>query len=281
MKKRTNALLALLLTAALAGCGNADTQPTDHETTGFHSVLTPIEDYVGLWYSGESIQPNIRITSVNSEYLIFISEYNANHRLRGMAVLRDGRYCFGYDDLGEWNHNGGSKGEIILEEDGVTVTYHSLYDGEEAELTQHFTVKDEPDIIDLQSSGIAENISSDISDIMNRLTENGWDDFEIIDHEPNIKYRWGEISSSPKEISESMPPLELPENGVLYCVTAHHEYEYIDGVRSEELSETYYISTRSHYYRGDILKHIVAEENGDVPYDILSCENRQIKFLVN
>ena len=306
MKKRTNALLALLLTAALAGCGNADTQPTDHETTeatpetteaapettGFHSVLTPIEDYVGLWYSGESIQPNIRITSVNSEYLIFISEYNANHRLRGMAVLRDGRYCFGYDDLGEWNHNGGSKGEIILEEDGVTVTYHSLYDGKEAELTQHFTVKDEPDIIDLQQSGIAENISSDISDIMNRLTENGWDDFEIIDHEPNIKYRWGEISSSPKEISESMPPLELPENGVLYCVTAHHEYEYdsiyavvysvyIDGVRSEELSETYYISTRSHYYRGDILKHIVAEEKGDVPYDILSCENRQIKFLVN
>ena len=101
---------------------------------------------------------------------------------------------------------------------------------------------------------------------MNRLTENGWDDFEIIDHEPNIKYRWGEISSSPKEISESMP--------VVYSV-------YIDGVRSEELSETYYISTRSHYYRGDILKHIVAEENGDVPYDILSCENRQIKFLVN
>ena len=59
MKKRTNALLALLLTAALAGCGNADTQPTDHETTeatpetteaapettGFHSVLTPMWDY--------------------------------------------------------------------------------------------------------------------------------------------------------------------------------------------------------------------------------------------
>ena len=175
----------------------------------------------------------------------------------------------------------GTTGEIVFEDDGISFVCHFPNEDDNKTINAHFTVKDESDIIDWPPSDMPENIESDLQAIIDELSRKGWKDIEVYPHEPNTSNRFGGLCYE---------PIELPEGGILYCVSAHYPWEYnsvyaiiysvyVDGTRIDELSETYYISSRGGSLRGRDVYNFVFEHE-ETMYGIVDADNELLyEFL--
>lgn len=282
-------LCSALLILSLAGCGESSiSQPettattaeeTAPETTVINHANVPVEDYTGLWYDGKSTADTLQIVGYPQNGIRFCARFKNNLFISGIGVFTDGKYIFGYDDS-SINQLKGTTGEILFEADGISFICH--FSDETADtFNAHFTVKDEPDIIDWPPSDMPENIESDLQAIIDELCRKGWKDIEVYPHEPNTANRFGGLCYE---------PIELPEGGILYCVSAHYPWEYnsvyaiiysvyVDGARVDDLSETYYISTLGWDLRGRNLYNFLLEHE-ETMYGIVDADNEFLyKFL--
>ena len=290
MKNKIPTILCLaLLILSLAGCGESSiSQPeatattaeeTAPETTVINHAKVPVEDYTGLWYDGKNAANNVIIAGYPQKGIHFCARFDNSLSISGIGVYTDGKYIFGYDD-GSINQLDGTTGEIVFEDDGISFVCH--FSDETADtFNAHFTVKDEPDIIDWSPSDMPENIESDLQAIIDELSRKGWKDIEVYPHEPNTSNRFGGLCYE---------PIELPEGGILYCVSAHYPWEYnsvyaiiysvyADGARVDDLSETYYISALGWDLRGRNLYNFLLEHE-ETMYGIVDADNEFLyKFL--
>ena len=240
----------------------------------------PVEDYTGLWYDGKNAANNVIIAGYPQKGIHFCARFDNSLFISGIGVYTDGKYIFGYDD-GSINQLDGTTGEIVFEDDGISFVCHFPNEDDNKTINAHFTVKDESDIIDWPPSDMPENIESDLQAIIDELSRKGWKDIEVYPHEPNTSNRFGGLCYE---------PIELPEGGILYCVSAHYPWEYnsvyaiiysvyADGARVDDLSETYYISTLGWDLRGRNMYNFLLEHEETV-YGIVDADNEFLyKFL--
>ena len=284
MKIQAAALLAAMLTLSLVSCGEASISPpettvtTAPETTIINHVKIPVDNYIGLWFDGTDPTVNIDINSISSDGLMF-SSYFDNFYIAGKAFLRDGKYTFASEEYADSSLYKAT-GEISLDEDGVTLTYHTLTDGSAADAKPlHFTVKDEPDIIDWPPSNMPKSVESDLQQIIDELSRKGWEDIEVYPHEPNWNYRFGPVYD----------PIELPEGGILYCITAHYPWDYtavyvnvysvyVGEERIDDLTETYYISAL-HALRGSEMYNLLLKHE-ETMYGIVDADNELLNYFL-
>lgn len=283
-------LCSALLILSLAGCGESSiSQPettattaeeTAPETTVINHAKVPVEDYTGLWYDGKNAANNVIIAGYPQKGIHFCARFDNSLSISGIGVYTDGKYIFGYDD-GSINQLDGTTGEIVFEDDGISFVCHFPNEDDNKTINANFTVKDESDIIDWPPSDMPEIIESDLQAIIDELSRKGWKDIEVYPHEPNTSNRFGGLCYE---------PIELPEGGILYCVSAHYPWEYnsvyaiiysvyVDGERVDDLSETYYISTLGWDLRGRNLYNFLLEHE-ETMYGIVDADNEFLyKFL--
>lgn len=204
------------------------------------SVVEPEQTHVGVWYMDSDKQQYIRITRMKSDMIVFSAKpYPDALHFSICAVKQGDEYVFGKDisprdtdRLAEKNLSG----KLILEDNGVKLIYNPS-DLWETEIVQQFTIKNEVDKIDLSKGDLPIGISEKLQSIIDKLSNVGWTDFEVIPHEPNTRIRWNVILDS----------YDLPTNAKLYCVTARTKLIYVNVYAvfegEEQIDEViYYVS---------------------------------------
>ena len=226
-------------------------------------VSEPEQTHVGVWYTDTQKQQYIRITRMKSDKIVFSAKpYPDALHFSIHAVKQGDEYVFGKDisplntdRLAEKNLSG----KLILEDNGVKLIYNPS-DLWETEIVQQFTIKNEVDKIDLSKGDLPIGISEKLQSIIDKLSNVGWTDFEVIPHEPDSKTRWGGLI---------LDSYDLPTNAKLYCVTARTKLVYVNVYAvfegEEQIDEViYYVSISGRVMEKNYLENFMQRNNCDI-----------------
>ncbi len=160
--------------------------------------------YYGVWYFDTEKKVYIRVSEITVSSITFgavvsdkISYFTTT------ATRQDDKYVFEENDI---------KGTVKLEGNCINLSYTPADSTDEVKLS--FTIKNEVDKIDWPTDTLSDTVESRLQGVIDELTEKKWTDVEVIPHEPDSNIRWKYIAT----------PYELPENGVLYCITARSPF---------------------------------------------------------
>ena len=260
--------------------GNTDTEPYTNDTSTSANIDEPIEDslpeqtHVGVWYMDSDKQQYIRITRMKSDMIVFFAKpYSDTLHFPICAVKQGDEYVFGKDisprdtdRLAEKNLSG----KLILEDNGVKLIYNPS-DLWETEIVQQFTIKNEVDKIDLSKGDLPIGISEKLQSIIDKLSNVGWTDFEVIPHEPDSKTRWGGLI---------LDSYDLPTNAKLYCVTARTKLVYVNVYAvfegEEQIDEViYYVSISGRVMEKIHLENFMQRNNCGI---IIPANNEDLHY---
>ena len=249
--------------------GSTNTEPQTDDTSTNIGTNEPIEatepeqTHVGVWYIDAEKKHYIRITQMDFDKVVFSAKPHPDVvRFTFFAVKQGDEYVFGKDisprnaeELAKYNLSG----KLILEDDGIKLIYNpsDLYD---TEIVQHFTIKNETDKLEWPNADLPTGIAETLQGIIDKFDNAGWTDFEVLTHEPDSKTRWGGLI---------LEPYDLPENAVLYCVTARSRRSYVNVYAvfkdNEQIDEViYYVGMNGRVMDGVHLESFMERYNCDI-----------------